>query len=224
MNKSLVKYSIGFSLAVLLLFSSCGTKNAIIKISTNHGDIKVKLYNETPAHRDTFLALVKKGYYDNLLFHRVIEDFVVQGGDPTSKTATPESELGSGGRDFQMDREIDTTLIHKRGALAFANIIEDDSTTQTEGGQFYIVQGKSIKSSELSALEKKYGTKYTSEQKEEYKENGGLPHLDRRNTVFGEVVKGMDVIDKIAKLSKNGERPQDDVRFTITILKELKND
>lgn len=224
MNKSLVKYSIGFSLAVLLLFSSCGTKNAIIKISTNHGDIKVKLYNETPAHRDTFLALVKKGYYDNLLFHRVIEDFVVQGGDPTSKTAKPESELGSGGRDFQMDREIDTTLIHKRGALAFANIIEDDSTTQTEGGQFYIVQGKSIKSSELSALEKKYGTKYTSEQKEEYKENGGLPHLDRRNTVFGEVVKGMDVIDKIAKLSKNGERPQDDVRFTITILKELKND
>ena len=110
MYKNLKRISFCSCLAVLIFLASCGEKTAVLQIATSHGDIKIKLYNETPAHRDTFLALVKRGYYDDLLFHRVIEDFVVQGGDPKSKSAAPETQLGASGKDFKITAE--TNNIH----------------------------------------------------------------------------------------------------------------
>jgi len=223
MYENLKRISFCSCLAVLIFLASCGEKTAVLQIATSHGDIKIKLYNETPAHRDTFLALVKRGYYDDLLFHRVIEDFVVQGGDPKSKSATPETQLGASGKDFKIPAETNNNHINKKGALAFANVYILDSTQLTVGGQFYIVDGKKIKNGELSMIEKKFGKSYSDEQKEIYGEKGGLPHLDGRNTIFGEVVKGIEVLDKIARKPTNDfDRPLEDVKFTITILKELK--
>ena len=222
MYKNFKRLSFWATLTLVLVFASCGEKAAIVQISTSHGDIKVKLYNETPAHRDTFIALVKRGYYDNLLFHRVIEDFVVQGGDPTSKTAGPEAILGSAGKDFKMPTETNNNLIHKKGALAFAMVEEIDSLSLTLGGQFYIVKGKKITNGEISLIEKKYSKSYTEDQKKTYGEDGGLPHLDGINTVFGEVLKGMDVVEKISKAATNDfDRPLEDVKFSVTILKDL---
>lgn len=216
--------SLGLLAACLLFLSACGSKGAIIAITVPQGEMKVRLYDETPAHRDTFLSLVRKGYYDGLLFHRVVDDFVMQGGDPKSKTAGPETELGSSGKDFKVDSEISDQFIHKKGAVGFANVKVLDSSSVSVGGQFYIVEGKKINNGEMMAIQKKFGKTYSDEQKEVYGEDGGLPHLDGRNTVFGEVVKGIEVLEKISKLPTNlqTERPLEDIKMTITIVKEPK--
>lgn len=212
-------------LAALVFLSSCGGgKNIIVQIETNLGNMKVKLYNETPAHRDTFVSLIQKGYYDDLLFHRAIKEFVVQGGDPTSKTVVPEQELGNGGKDFQFPAEIDKNPnIHKKGAIAFANTMVVDSLKHTVGGQFYIVQGKPIRNGEITGIQKLFGRKYTDEQKEAYGSIGGLPHLDTKNTVFGEVIKGTEVIDAMTgKETNENDRPLQDIRMKVVILKGVK--
>lgn len=208
-----------------LMFTSCGGgKNIIVQIETNLGNMKVKLYNETPAHRDSFVSLIQKGYYDDLLFHRAVKEFVIQGGDPVSKTAVPEQELGAGGKDFSFPAEIDNNpKIHKKGAIAFANTEIRDSVKYTVGGQFYIVQGKPIRNGEIAAIIKLFGKKYTDDDKEAYGGIGGLPHLDTKNTVFGEVIKGKEVIDAIiAKETNENDRPLEDVKMKITILKGVK--
>lgn len=213
-----------FAVIILLLTSCGGGKNVIVQIETNLGSMKVKLYNETPAHRDTFVSLIQKGYYDDLLFHRSIKEFVLQGGDPVSKTAVPEQELGNGGKDFFFPAEIEKNpYIHKKGAIAFANTEVKDSVQMTVGGQFYIVQGKPIRNGEIAGITKLFGRKYNDEQREAYGSIGGLPHLDTKNTVFGEVIKGVEVIDAIIEKETNeNDRPLQDVKMKVTILKGVK--
>lgn len=191
-----------------------------VQIHTDYGDMKIKLYNETPLHKQNFIDLVKKSYYDGTLFHRVISGFMIQGGDPDSKNAVPGQPLGMGGPSYTIPAEFSPNFIHKKGALAAAR--QGDAVNPkkaSSGSQFYIVQGKGLSDAELSMMESRKGIKYTEEQKKIYRESGGTPFLDMDYTVFGEVVEGLDVIDKIAAVQKgNSDRPVNDIKMTITIL------
>lgn len=189
----------------------------IVKISTPYGDMLVKLYNETPKHRDNFVKLVKEGYYNDLLFHRVISDFMIQGGDPDSRNAKPGAMLGSGGPGYTIPAEFNTKFIHKKGALSAARQGDQVNPTKaSSGSQFYIVQGRPASSSELGR-----GVTYTEEQKEIYRTLGGTPFLDQQYTVFGEVISGLEVIDKIAAVQKdNRDRPTTDIRMTMKMEEE----
>ena len=184
-----------------------------VKIVTDSGTMVVKLYDSTPLHRDNFVKLVKQGFYDSLLFHRVIQGFMIQGGDPLSKTAPSGIQLGNGGGDMQrIPAEFRTSLIHKRGALAAAR--DNNPEKASSACQFYIVQGRKISDGELQ------GHNYTEEQKNIYKTQGGVPFLDQQYTVFGEVESGMEVIDKIASVPKSpDDRPVGNVRMHMEIMK-----
>jgi len=192
-----------------------------VKLSTSYGDMVIKLYNETPKHRDNFIKLAKEGYYNDMLFHRVIKDFMIQGGDPDSKNAKPGQMLGQGGPGYTVPAEFRTGLYHKKGALAAARQADQVNPTKaSSGSQFYVVQGKKYTDGELAQIEKSYGMVFTEEQKKTYREVGGTPFLDNNYTVFGEVIEGMDVIEKIAavKTSPQSNRPVDDVKMKITIV------
>jgi len=186
-------------------------------IHTDYGDMKGVLYNETPKHRDNFVKLAKSGYFDGLLFHRVIQGFMIQGGDPDSKNAKPGQQLGSGGPGYTVPAEFNSALIHKKGALAAAR--QGDAVNPAKassGSQFYIVQGRK---QDPAQLEGQFPGKYTAEQKEVYKTIGGIPFLDGGYTVFGVITEGLDVIDKIAALQKDGnDRPVKDVKMTVKIV------
>jgi len=189
-----------------------------VKISTSYGDMVIKLYNETPQHRDNFLKLTKEHFFDSLLFHRVIKGFMIQGGDPLSKNAGPSQMLGSGDNGYTIPAEFNPKLIHKKGALAAART--ENPEKKSSGCQFYIVQGKPMTDAELNMMEQRTGTKYTEEQRNIYKTVGGTPFLDMSYTVFGEVVSGLDVIDKIAAVqTQPGDRPAQDVRMKVTLVK-----
>ncbi|MBO4738456.1 MAG: peptidylprolyl isomerase [Bacteroidales bacterium] len=161
-------------------------KEILVQISTTQGNIKVKLYNETPQHRDNFVKLVQEHYYDSLLFHRVIYNFMIQGGDPDSKNAPQGQMLGMGGPDYTVPAEILPQIKHKKGALAAARMGDHVNPERaSSGSQFYLVQN-----------------------------DNGTPHLDGAYTVFGETVEGLDVIDKIAKVKTDrNNRPLEDVRI-----------
>jgi peptidyl-prolyl cis-trans isomerase B (cyclophilin B) len=192
-----------------------------VKISTSYGDMILLLYNETPKHRDNFIKLVKEGYYNDLLFHRVMKDFMIQGGDPESKNAKPGQMLGMGGPGYTVPAEFRTNLIHKKGALAAARQGDNVNPTKaSSGSQFYIVHGKKYTPAELTQLEHSYGMLLNDEQKKAYREIGGTPSLDYSYTVFGEVISGLDVIDKIAAVQTNQQtnRPVQDVKMKITIV------
>jgi cyclophilin family peptidyl-prolyl cis-trans isomerase len=186
-------------------------------IHTDFGDMKGILYNETPKHRDNFVKLASEGYFDGLLFHRVISGFMIQGGDPDSKTAKPGQRLGSGGPGYTVPAEINPALIHKKGALSAARLGDQQNPQKaSSGSQFYIVQGKKQSASQLSQSP----MKYTDAQKETYETIGGTPFLDGGYTVFGEITEGLDVIDKIAAVQKDAsDRPLQDVKMTIKIVK-----
>jgi len=186
---------------------------AIVLIKTNMGDLKVKLYNETPKHRDNFIKLVKEGYYNKTLFHRVIKDFMIQGGDPDSKTATKGQMLGNGGPDYTIPAEFVPAKFHKKGALAAARTGDDvNPKKESSGSQFYIAQGKIYTDAELNMFEQRMGKKFTPAQRAAYKTVGGTPHLDGSYTVFGELVDGFDVLDKIAVVPGDQmNRPLEDV-------------
>ncbi len=196
-------------------------KEKMVLISTNYGDIKIKLYNETPKHRDNFIKLVKDGYYNDLLFHRVINNFMIQGGDPDSRNAKPSVLLGNGGPDYTIPAEFVAKCFHKKGALAAART-EDrvNPKKESSGSQFYIVQGKKYGDNELDAISSRNGIAYTEEQRNIYKKMGGTPFLDGSYTVFGEVIEGLDVIDKIAAVAvdKQTNRPLEDVKMKIKII------
>ncbi|HZH68660.1 MAG TPA: peptidylprolyl isomerase [Chitinophagales bacterium] len=196
-------------------------KNSMVIISTSLGDMKVKLYDETPLHRDNFIKLAKEGFYDGLLFHRVIQGFMVQGGDPNSKNAQPGQPLGSGGPGYTVPAEFNPDLIHKKGALSAARMGDQVNPQRaSSGSQFYIVQGKPSSSAELNSMSMRTGVQYTDEQKAVYEQIGGTPFLDMQYTVFGEVVEGLDVIDKIAAVrTAPGDRPIEDVKFTVKVVK-----
>ncbi|RYY66781.1 MAG: peptidylprolyl isomerase [Chitinophagaceae bacterium] len=190
-----------------------------VKITTDSGVIVVKLSDSTPLHRDNFVKLVKEGFYDSLLFHRVIAGFMIQGGDPQSKYAAPGSMLGSGGSDMaRIPAEFNSALIHKKGALAAAR--DGNPEKASSACQFYIVDGKILSDAELDMMEARQGRKYTAEQRALYKSVGGTAMLDTQYTVFGEVISGMEVIGKIANVAKGmGDRPAGDVRMKMELLK-----
>ena len=188
-----------------------------IAIETNFGTMKLKLYNSTPKHRDNILKLAKEGFYDDLLFHRVIDGFMVQGGDPNSRGAKANTRLGSGGPGYLVDHEIGA--VHVKGALAAART--NNPKKQSSGSQFYIVHGKEVTEKMLNQLESRNKIKYTAEQRAAYIEMGGTPFLDAQYTVYGEIVEGMDVLDKIAAVkTKPGDRPASNVSMKIRVIKE----
>ncbi len=198
-------------------------KNQYVKISTNKGEVVIKLYNETPLHRDNFLKLTKEKYFDGTLFHRVIKAFMIQGGDPNSRDAKPEESLGNGGPKYTIPAEFNDNLFHKKGVLAAAR--EGDASNPlkaSSGSQFYIVQGKIWNDSTLNATEKnRLKFKLPEWQRQVYKTIGGTPHLDRNYTVFGEVVSGLEMVDNIAaQPTGKGDRPKEDVKMTVSILKK----
>jgi peptidyl-prolyl cis-trans isomerase B (cyclophilin B) len=189
-----------------------------VKIHTDMGDIIVKLYDETPLHRDNFMNLVKQGFYDSLLFHRIIPGFMIQGGDPTSKNADPGAMLGSGGSDMaRIPAEFRPNLFHKKGALAAAR--DGNPEKASSACQFYLVQGKVYTNDELNMMEAQTGIKFSQAQRDAYKTVGGTPFLDQNYTVFGEIEKGLEIVDKIASSPRNSmDRPNEDVKFSIQLM------
>ena len=251
-----------FLLCLLLMFNCSANDTTKIVIITEYGDIELQLYDKTPQHRDNFIKLMKEGYYDGVLFHRVIKQFMIQTGDPDSKNAKPGVRLGTGGPNYTVPAEFIPEYIHKRGALSAARQGDQVNPTKaSSGSQFYIVQGKVFTDEELDqeevqvaqgkarqmfiqyikeeeeAMQKAGQTVYADsaqvragkrasaylsqnpyhmpkEDREIYKTIGGSPHLDGKYTVFGEVTKGMEVIDKIAELETDeANRPKVDVKI-----------
>ncbi len=193
----------------------------LVLIETPYGDMEVELYDETPKHRDNFIKLAEKGFYDGLLFHRVIDGFMIQGGDPNSKNAPKDKRLGSGGPGYQIDAEFNPDLIHLKGALSAARMGDNvNPEKKSSGSQFFIVQGSKLTDAQLKQIEQRKGIHYTEKQKKEYKQIGGTPFLDGDYTVFGRVISGLDVIDKIAKVKKNrADRPVEDIWMKIKVIK-----
>lgn len=242
---------------------------ADVKIETTLGDIIVRLYDETPLHRDNFLKLAKEGYYDGTIFHRVIANFMIQGGDPDSRNPKPNASYGTGGPDYTIEAEIKPELFHKRGALAAARQGDQvNPERRSSGSQFYIVWGDTYKDGQLSQLSKQMkmmaqqnafdklarenrakimdmrrnrdqagllalqellsnqavemtkGQGGLSEaQKTAYSTIGGTPHLDGQYTVFGEVIEGLDIVEKIQSVkTRPGDRPAEDIKMTMTVL------
>lgn len=242
-----------------------------IKIQTTEGDILVRLYNETPQHRDNFLKLAREGFYDGTLFHRVIRDFMIQGGDPDSKDAPAGKNLGTGGPGYTVPAEIHPQLFHKRGALSAARLGDEMNPERaSSGSQFYIVWGKTYNQAELKQMERQMAMQqeqtvfnglvaehraeimdlrrnrdraglqelqdrlvaatkqkcqqlgrptYSPEQVEAYTTVGGTPFLDGQYTVFGEVVEGLDVVEKIQSTETlRGDRPKADISVTMEVV------
>lgn len=192
----------------------------IIEMTTEYGTIEMQLYSSTPKHRDNFVKLVKGGFYDSLLFHRVINNFMIQGGDPASKGAAPNVMLGNGGPGYTIPAEFVDSLVHLKGALAAARMGDAvNPKKESSGSQFYIVQGQKVNASILAQMQARSGKTYTKEQKKAYAEIGGTPHLDGAYTVFGRVIKGLDVIDKIAAVQVKNSRPTKDVMMKMKVKK-----
>jgi len=247
-----------------------GQKDRIVQIATEYGDVKIRLYDETPGHRDNFIKLAHDGFFDGTLFHRVIDGFMIQGGDPDSKAAKPGVMLGEGGPGYDIPAEFHANLFHKKGILAAAR--EGDQVNpkkESSGSQFYIAQGKVYEPEELDELVISINRKRTNaifenlrnkskdelvklqqagefdkfnarmdemkhqidsisqaqklvltdEMKEAYTTVGGIPHLDMNYTVFGEVIEGLDIVDKIAaEETDDNDRPLKDLKMSITII------
>mgnify|MGYP005812151115 CR=1 FL=1 len=215
-------------IALLTLSCALGQQQAKLKktdrkrdvlLHTTMGDITVRLSDSTPLHRDNFLRLVKSGYYDSVLFHRVINRFMIQSGDGDSKRAPAGQPLGNGGPGYTVPAEFRTTLFHRKGVIAAARESDDVNPQKaSSGSQFYLVQGRVFTEGALDSLEKnRLKRKLPAEHREVYKTIGGTPHLDQNYTVFGEVVSGLDVIDRIAATptskGPDRDRPIEDVRI-----------
>lgn len=271
-----MKNTITTFFVLLLLISSCAQDNKkdyIVTIKTSYGDMVAVLYDETPKHKANFIKLAKEHYFDSMLFHRVIQGFMIQGGDPDSKKVQPGGQLGNGGPGYTIDAEFVPKFFHEKGALSAARQSDQVNPLKaSSGSQFYIVHGTVISTAEVESLrldqmqlmtglrkmfedpankplldslnqlyysgdmpayqkrltelaprvEKATGlsiVKNISEEKiKVYTTVGGAPHLDDQYTVFGKVIKGLDVLDKIAAVQKDGrDRPLEDVRMTVTV-------
>lgn len=198
-----------------------------VLFETTMGNIVVRLSDSTPLHRDNFLKLVKTGYYDGTLFHRVIQRFMIQGGDPDSRTAAPGQHLGDGGPSYVVPAEFRPTLFHKKGVIAAAR--DNNPEKSSSASQFYLTQGKVFTEAGLDSLETfRLKRKIPADQRKVYTTLGGVPHLDQNYTVFGEVIKGIEVVDSIAAVptSKGADkdRPLQDVRITkVKLIKRKKH-
>ena len=253
----------------LIIFFSCSTskkmenKEQLVLIETSLGNIKVKLYNQTPLHRDNFIKLVKEKYYDGVLFHRIIDNFMIQAGEPNSRNAKKGKTLGVGDVDYTIPAEIIPELFHKKGALAAARQGDQvNPEKRSSGSQFYIVEGQTFTDEEFDQLENRINSmtkqatffkfveeeknnamdndsvfdyskiqqaaalrteeffantepyKISPENREVYKTIGGTPHLDQNYTIFGEVVEGLEVVEKISSVKTDeDDRPVEDVRI-----------
>ena len=216
----------GFALLIALMMLaavSCQKKEEVVVMETTEGTIVLKLYDQTPLHRDNFRSLVAEGAFDSLLFHRVIQDFMIQGGDPDSKYAEPGVLLGEGDRDYTVPAEfrLEDGIFHRRGVLAGAREGDNVNPEQRSSAmQFYIVWGKIFDDAGLDKVQERLDNrtggrvKLTPEMREVYKTVGGTPHLDGQYTVFGEVVSGLDVVDAIQRVpTDEHDRPLTDVRI-----------
>ena len=195
-----------------------------VLIITTKGNIVVKLYNETPLHRDNFINKVKEGFYDSLLFHRVINNFMIQGGDPNSKTAKTNQSLGSGsakGDRIPAEIRVDQHIYHERGALAAART--NNPAKESSNCQFYLVQKPAFSQSELDSNIAKRNLVLNDEQKTLYTNKGGTPHLDGNYTVFGEMASGFNVLDSIAFSKTNkSDRPEKDIQMKMFLVHSAK--
>ncbi|HLP37395.1 peptidylprolyl isomerase [Lacibacter sp.] len=204
-----------------LFMADAGARNRKVKIITSKGTIVVQLSDKTPKHRNNFIKLVKQGYYNGILFHRVIKEFMIQAGDDSTKNPVPGKRYGSGGLKNKIPAEFDTSLFHKRGVLAAAR--DNNPEKASSGSHFYIVQGKVHTDSSLNDIEEKRlgGRKLPLQHRAVYKQIGGSPHLDQNYTVFGEVVKGIEVVDTIAQAERDQyDRPKEDIRIIKMKLKK----
>jgi cyclophilin family peptidyl-prolyl cis-trans isomerase len=200
-----------------------------IEFVTTDGNIILRLSDSTPLHRDNFLRLVKSHFYDSILFHRVIQYFMIQAGDPTSRNAAPGKALGDSSPPYTIPAEFRLTLFHKRGVLAAARESDDVNPLKaSSSSQFYIVQGKKFTDAGLDSVEiKRLKRKIPEYQREVYKTIGGTPHLDQNYTIFGEVVSGMSTVDLIASeptsKGEDKDRPLKDTRILFAKLIKRKN-
>ncbi|MCF3108535.1 peptidylprolyl isomerase [Niabella sp. CC-SYL272] len=212
------------------LLSSCATGRPVpadykkdVLLRTNYGDMVLRLSDETPLHRDNFIKLVKRRYYKDVLFHRVIQYFMIQSGDPDSRKAPGGKPLGEGGPGYTVPAEFRAGLFHRKGALAAAREGDDVNPLKaSSGSQFYIVQGKVWTNGGLDTLEVKRlnGRKIPAAYRQVYTTVGGTPHLDQNYTVFGQLIKGYEVLDQIAAVptskAKDRDRPIRNVRILKT--------
>ena len=189
--------------------------STFVELQTSYGKIVLLLYDDTPLHRDNFIKLVNDKVYDGLLFHRVIEGFMIQGGDPDSKNAKAGQMLGEGDLGYTKPAEFRENHINKRGALCAARQGDDvNPKKESSASQFYIVQGRTWNDDDMNMMERRFGKHYTAEQRKIYAEEGGAPHLDGDYTVYGEVVEGMDVVDRIAAAKRDRfDRPLEDIKI-----------
>ncbi len=204
---------------------------ADVIITTKFGDIGVVLYEETPLHRENFLRLAKEGFYDGTTFHRVIKDFMIQGGDPNTKDPSTMNKAGQGGPGYTVPAEIMPGMIHSKGKLSAARLGDQiNPKRESSGSQFYIVQGRTFNEKELKGAERQISMltgkefHYSDEQFETYKNLGGSPWLDGQYTIFGEVVYGLEIIDLIAAVetTRPGDRPKEDVKMTMVCKAKVK--
>jgi peptidyl-prolyl cis-trans isomerase B (cyclophilin B) len=210
-------------------FSVNENDKKMVIITTSYGDMKLELYNETPAHRDNFIKLVSEQYYNGTLFHRVIRDFMIQGGDPDSKDAIAGQRLGTGGTGYTIPAEIDHQFIHQKGALCAAR--QGDAVNPeyaSSGSQFYIVEGRVIDANTVLTMEERRNMNlpedqkwyYTDEQVHTYSTVGGVPHLDGTYTIFGQMTEGFDVLDAISVVPIDKmNRPVEDIAIQVMIVK-----
>jgi cyclophilin family peptidyl-prolyl cis-trans isomerase len=214
-----------FIILHLILFTSSlhSQDDPVVLISTKYGDMKIKLYSNTPLHTSNFIELAEKGYFNGLLFHRVINNFMIQTGDPKSKNSTPGQVLGNGGPGYTIPAEFVPQYYHKKGAVAAArqgDAVNPDK--ESSGSQFYIVQGQTFTKEQLDLMVSRgMHIPFTQNQIKDYTTIGGSPHLDYSYTVFGEVIDGLDVIDKIAAVATDKRnRPLEDIVINVKVLKK----
>ena len=197
-----------------------GPLNCMVEISTPYGKMLVALSDKTPQHRDNFIKLVEEGFYEDLIFHRVIDGFMLQGGDPNSRESAPGTPLGSGGPGYQLPAEFTPELAHVKGALAAARMGDQvNPEKKSSGSQFYIVSGRPVNEQDLISNEARKEIRYTPETRAAYLERGGVPFLDAEYTVFGQVVEGLEVIDRIASAkTRPGDRPVEDITMRMRVV------
>lgn len=197
-------------------------KDYLVTLKTNFGTMHLVLFDDTPLHKANFVKLVNQKFYDSLLFHRIIDGFMIQGGDPNSKNAKPNERLGNGGGNLErIPFEFKPNHVHKKGALAAAR--DGNPEKKSSACQFYIVQGKKLSDDEITAVSQRNSMNYTTQQRADYMILGGTPRLDNNYTVFGEIIDNIQVIDEIAKQPKDAaDRPKSDIKMSVTVKKMRK--
>ncbi|QHT66892.1 peptidylprolyl isomerase [Rhodocytophaga rosea] len=196
-------------------------KDYLVTLSTEYGNMYLVLFDETPKHKANFIKLAEDGFYNGTLFHRIIDGFMIQGGDPNSKTAKPGDPLGNGDVGYTIPAEFNEKLFHKKGVIAAAR--DNNPQKASSGCQFYIAQGKVYKEEDFEAVERRIGRVVPENYKQVYKTIGGIPHLDQNYTVYGQVIKGLEIIDTIAKQPRNeGDRPNKDIPMQVSVKKMRK--